>query len=118
MYKFLHNGYPKYFVPFLKLDIVLTRKIKADGVFLVVPLHYMSAKHFGPSFAYNAPKIWNDLPDVCLATSLHSFRKKLKTYLCTTISTLISLHGMDSVVSEVNDHSFLLFLFGAPGVCL
>ena len=39
-------------------------------------------KHFGLSFAYDAPKIWNDLPDdVRSATSLHSFRRKLKAYL-------------------------------------
>ena len=38
--------------------------------------------HFGLSFAYDASKIWNDLPDdVRSATFLHSFRKKLKTYL-------------------------------------
>ena len=43
---------------------------------------YNSTKHFGLSFAYDAPMIWNDLPDdVHSATSLQSFRKKLKTYL-------------------------------------
>ena len=43
---------------------------------------YKSTKHFGLSFTYDAPKIWNDLSDdVCSATSLHSFRKKLKNYL-------------------------------------
>ena len=41
-----------------------------------------SAKHFGHSFAFDAPKIWNDLPqDAHSATSVASFRKKLKTYL-------------------------------------
>ena len=36
-------------------------------------------KHFGLSFAYDAPRTWNDLPhDVCSAKSLFSFRK---TYL-------------------------------------
>ena len=39
-------------------------------------------KHFGHSFAFEAPKIWNELPDdVRSATSVASFRKKLKTYL-------------------------------------
>ena len=51
----------------------------------VPPFHssvFKSAKHFGHSFAFDAPKIWNDLPqDVCSATSVASFRKKLKTYL-------------------------------------
>ena len=72
----------------LNLDIYVynTCKSQADGVFLEV-LHfatsvYKSTTHFGLSFAYDAPKIWNDLPEyVCLATSFHSFRKKLKTYL-------------------------------------
>ena len=87
MYKFLHRGYPKYFAPFLKPrhSVYNTRKSQDDGVFLEVPHFapsvYKSPKHFGLSFAYNAPKIWNDLPDdVWSATSLHSFRKKLKTY--------------------------------------
>ena len=33
---------------------------------------------------FNAPKIWNDFPnDVRLVTALHSFRRKLKSYLFT-----------------------------------
>ena len=45
-------------------------KSQADGVFLEVPHFatsiFQSSKHFGLSFAYDAPKIWNDLPDdVC-----------------------------------------------------
>ena len=88
MYKFLHCGYPKYFAPVLKprQSVYNIHKIQADGVFLEVPHFttsiYKSSNHFGLSFAYDAPKIWNDLPDdVHLATSLHSFRRKLKTYL-------------------------------------
>ena len=76
------------FVAFLKprRNIFNTRKSQADGVFLEVPHSatsiYKSFKHFGLSFAYDAPKIWNDLPDdVHSATSLHSFRRKLKIYL-------------------------------------
>ena len=77
--KFLHRAYPKYFAPFLKPrhSIYNTHKSQADGVFLEVPDFdpsvYKSSKHFGLSFAYDAPKIWNDLPDeVHSATSLHS----------------------------------------------
>ena len=89
VYKFLNCGHPKYFAPFLKprQSVYNTRKSQADGVFLEVPHFatsiYKSSKHFGLSFfAYDAPKIWNDLPDdVRSATSLHSFRRKLKTYL-------------------------------------
>ena len=77
--KFLHSGYPKYFVPFLKPrhSVYNTGKSQADGVSLEVPHFglFKSTKHFGL-------KIWNDLPDdVRSATSLHSFRNKLKTYL-------------------------------------
>ena len=71
----------------LNLDIVsITGKGQADGVLLEVP-HFTtsvckSTKHFGLSFGYDAPRIWNDLPDdACSATSLHSFIKKFKTYL-------------------------------------
>ena len=88
VYKFLNHGQPKYFAPFLKprRNVYNTRKSQADGVFLEVPHFstsiYKSAKHFGHSFAYDAPRIWNDLPDdVRSATSLHSFRRKLKTFL-------------------------------------
>ena len=43
---------------------------------------FKSVKHFDHSFAFDAPKIWNELPhDVRSATSVASFRKKLKTYL-------------------------------------
>ena len=88
MYKFLNCGQPRYFAPFLKpkQSVYNTRKSQADGVFLEIP-HFAtslckSSKHFGLSFAYDAPKIWNDLPDdVRSATSLHSFRRKLKAYL-------------------------------------
>ena len=61
-------------------------EIRRSQVFLEVPHFatsvYMSTKHFDFSYAHDVPKIWNDLPDdVCSATSFHSSRKKLKTYL-------------------------------------
>ena len=98
VYKFLHFGYSKYFAPFLKprQSVYNTHKSQADGVFLEVPHFatsiYKSSKHFGLSFAYDAPKIWNDLPDdVRLSTSLHSFQKEAQNQsLCTSISTLTS----------------------------
>ena len=55
-----------------------------QGAFVVclsVRILAKSSKHFGLSFAYDAPKIWNDLPDdVHSATSLYSLRRKLKTF--------------------------------------
>ena len=59
VYKYLHTNSPKYFSPFLKVR--------------------QSTKQFGLSFAYDAPKIWNELPDdVRSATSIASFRKNLR----------------------------------------
>ena len=57
-----------------------------DHQYLTVPpFHssvFKSTKHFGLSFAFDAPKTWNELPqDVRCATSVASFRSKLKTYL-------------------------------------
>ena len=85
VYKFLHSGHPKYFEPFLKPrhSMYRTRRSQSQGVLLEVPHFasiYKSKKQFSLSFAYDAPMIWNDLPDdVCSAKSLSSFRKKLKT---------------------------------------
>ena len=88
LYKFLHSGSPSYFKPFLSFSSCpySTRHSPPVRQYLSVPpFHssvFKSAKHFGHSFAFDAPKIWNDLPqDVRGATSVASFRKKLKTYL-------------------------------------
>ena len=85
---FLHSGSPSYFEPFLSFSSCpySTRHSHPDRQYLIVPpFHssvFKSAKHFGHSFAFDAPKIWNDLhQDVRSATSVASFRKKLKTYL-------------------------------------
>ena len=88
VYKFPHSGNPKYFEPFLipRHSAYNTRRSQSDGIFLEVP-HFASVfksqKHFGLSFAYDAPMIWNDLPDEVRSTanSLASFRSKLKSYL-------------------------------------
>ena len=87
VYKFLHSGNPKYFEPFLipRHSAYNTRRSQSDGIFLEVPHFgsiFKSRKHFGLSFAYDAPMIWNDLPDeVRSANSLASSRSKLKSYL-------------------------------------
>ena len=87
VYKFLYSGNPKYFEPFLipRHSAYNTHRSQSDGMFLEVP-HFASVfksqKHFGHSFAYDVPKIWNDFPyEVCSANSLASFRSKLKLYL-------------------------------------
>ena len=88
VYKFLHSGSPSYFQPFLSLSSCSysTRRSHPDRQYLTVPPFcssvFKSVKHFYHSFAFDAPKIWNELPhNVCSAASVASFRKKLKTYL-------------------------------------
>ena len=87
VYKFLHSG-SSYFQPFLSLSSCSysTRRSHPDCQYLTVPPFcssvFKSVKHFDHSFAFDAPKIWNELPhDVCSAASVASFRKKLNTYL-------------------------------------
>ena len=51
-----------------------THRSQADGVVLEVPCFgssvYKSTKHFGLSFANDAPKLWSGLPDdICSAAS-------------------------------------------------
>ena len=88
VYKFLHSGSLSYFEPFLSFSSCSysTRRSHPDRQYLTVPpFHssvFKSVKHFGDSFAFDAPKISNELPHyVRSATSVASFRKKLKTYL-------------------------------------
>ena len=60
-------------------------KYSANGVVLEAP-HFASSvckstNNFGVSFVYDAPQIWNDLPNhVCSANSVSRLKKK-KTYL-------------------------------------
>ena len=83
VYKYLHTNCPKYFSPFLKVRQCAynTRLSQSDGIILHVPQYqpsiYKSTKQLGLSFAYDAPKISNELPDnVRSAASIASFRKK------------------------------------------
>ena len=87
VYKFLNSGSPSYFELFLSLSSCpySTRRSHPDHLHLTVPPFrssvFESVKHFGHSFAFDAPKMWNELPhDVHSATSVASFRKKFKTY--------------------------------------
>ena len=88
VYKFLHSGSPSYFQPYLShsSSSYSTRRSHPDCQYLTVPPFcpsvFKSVKHFDHSFAFDAPRIWNELPhDVRSAASVASFRKKLKTYL-------------------------------------
>ena len=88
VYKYLHTGFPRYFAPYLSSysSSYSTRCRQSGGNFLVIPKFYSSVhksvKQFGNSFAFDAPTVWNALPDEIRASpSLASFRKCLKTYL-------------------------------------
>ena len=88
VYKFIHTGFPKYFA--LHLPTYHTtyniRHRQSVANFLNVPkfqptVHKLT-KQFGFSFAFDAPTVWNSLPeDICASPTIASFRKKLKTYL-------------------------------------
>ena len=86
--KFLYSGHPSYFSPHLSIHCGRygTRSNHPDKRFMEVPQYYPSVhkskKHFSHSFAFDAPTLWNDLPDhVHSAPNLACFRKKLKSYL-------------------------------------
>ena len=85
VYKFIHIGFPKYFSPHTTL---LPHYYCSQSVanFLNVPKFqptiHKSTKQFGFSFAFDAPTVWNSLPeDIRASPTIASFRKKLKTYL-------------------------------------
>ena len=90
VYKFLHTGFPKYFAPYISScsSSYSTRCSQSGGNFFVIPKFqpsvHKSIKQFGYSFAFDAPTVWNALPEeICASPSLASFRKRLKTYLYT-----------------------------------
>ena len=55
-----------------------------------VHLYKKSERHFSHSLAYDAPKVWNDLPaEIRSASSLACFRKKLDIPIHQSISTIV-----------------------------
>ena len=88
VYKFIHTGFPKCFTPHLSTyrTTYNTRRSQSVANFLNVPKFqptiHKSTKQFGFSFAFDAPTVWNSLPeDIRASPTIASFRKKLKTYL-------------------------------------
>ena len=81
-------GHPSYFGPLLptRCGRYSTRYNHPDKRFLEVPQIcpsvHKSKNHFGHSFAFDAPTVWNHLPnEVRTAPTLTCFRKRLKSYL-------------------------------------
>ena len=90
VYKFIHTGFDKYFAPHLSTYCTTynTRCSQSVANFLNVPKFqstiHKSTKQFGFSFAFDAPTVWNSLPeDIRASPTIASFRQKLKTYLYT-----------------------------------
>ena len=90
VYKFLHTGYPKYFAPYISsyISSYSTKHSQSGGNFLVIPKFqpsvHKSIKHFGYGFAFDAPTVWNALPEeIRVSHCQASFRKCLKTNLYT-----------------------------------
>ena len=88
VYKFIHTGFPKYFAPYLSTyhTTYNTRCSQSVANFLNVPKFqptiHKSTKQFGFTFAFDAPTVWNSLPeDIRASPTIASFRKKLKTYI-------------------------------------
>ena len=69
VYKFIHTGFPKYFAPYLSSYCTTynTRRSQSVANFLNVPQFqptiHKSTKQFGFSFAFDAPTVWNSLPE-------------------------------------------------------
>ena len=85
---FIHTGFLKYFAPYLSTyqTTYNTRRSQSVANFLNVPKFqptiHKSTKQFGFSFAFDAPTVWNSLPeDIRASPTIASFRKKLTSYL-------------------------------------
>ena len=102
VYKFIHTGFPKYFAPNLATYYTTynTRCSQSVANFLNVPkfqpTFHKSTKQFGFSFAFDAPTLWNSLPeDICASPLLPLLERSSKP-----ISFLLwLLHGVDLFLS-------------------
>ena len=105
VYKFLHSGFSKYFTPYISSysSSFGTRRSQSGGNFLDIPKFqpsvHKSVKQFGHSFVFNAPTIWNALPEEIHASpSLASFKNGEKLPLHQGIPSLVFLTLASSVV--------------------
>ena len=78
VYKFIHTGFPEYFAPHLSIycSTYNTRRSQSVANFLNVPkFHHTihkSTRQFGFSFAFDAPTVWNSLPNLSLRNGTSS----------------------------------------------
>ena len=108
VYKFIHIGFPKYFALYLSRYWTTYNTGCSQSVanFLNVPkfqpIIHKSTRQFGFSFAFDAPSVWNSLPeDIRASPTIASFGKKLKTYLYAKAypSLLIFCYGFSVVLT-------------------
>ena len=97
----LHIGFPKYFPSYISsyCSSYSTRFSQSGGNFFVIPKFqpsiHKSVNQFGYSFAFDAPTVWNALPDeICASPYLTSFRKHLKTNCITRYTHLGFTHPL------------------------
>ena len=105
VHKFLHTGFPKYFVPFTSSysTSYSTKRNQSGSNFFLVPKFQRfiqkSVKQFGYSFAFDAPTVWNYLPDeMCASPALASFNKAVQKLPfhqgMPTLGSLICWHSL------------------------
>ena len=88
VYKFLHTGFPRYFDPYISS---YSSSVPGTVRVVVMSLLFQSTNPLSinlssslVSFAFDAPTLWNALPDeICASPSLASSIMQLKTYLYT-----------------------------------
>ena len=88
VFKYLNSGLPHYFHSSIQpySSSFNSRCSNPSKRYLSVPTFnntvHKSKKQFDHSFSYDAPTLWNSLPDnVRFAPSVSTFRKRLKSYL-------------------------------------
>ena len=81
-YKFIHTGFPKYFTSHLSTYCTTSNTRRSLSV-----ANFLTDQNFNPKFtslsslAFDAPTVWNSLPEGIRASPTIASFRKLKTYL-------------------------------------
>ena len=80
VYKFIHTGFPKFFAPYLfTYRTTYNTRRHQSVVPKFQPTIHMSTKQFCFSFAFDAPTVWNSLPeDICASPTIASLERSSK----------------------------------------
>ena len=80
-FKAINNQTPVYITDLLQ-PYIPTRTLRSSSKKLLTCTTYKNITNGGRAFSYAAPKLWNALPlDIREATSLETFKRKLKTHM-------------------------------------